>query len=146
MKSKPEYRPIFTSPTVYYRVLHILSTRRYRFPVRRYILDLFEVQLDADVANTLAECAHVLAVKEPEFAMGTRSASTSPKTSKVQQPRIASMFGRPGRARAASESDDDDDSVDSDLEDEEDKAEVGRPVSLLPVRKIVGFVGSQGEF
>lgn len=146
MKSKPEYRPIFTSPTVYYRVLHILSTRRYRFPVRRYILDLFEVQLDADVASLLAECAHELAEKEPEVAMGTRSASTSPKTSKVQQPRIASMFGRPGRARAASESDDDDDSMDSDLEDEEDKAEVGRPVSLLPVRKIVGFGGSQGEF
>ena len=148
MKSKPEYRQVFTSPEVYYRVLHIMSTRRYRLPVRRYILDLFEVRLDGTIASTLAKFAVDLVDKSSDTdgdgedkdpSSAGRSASMSPKAKKVQRAQIVSMFGR-GRGRGPAESDDDTDStdLDSDLGEEEEK-EVTRPISLLPVKKIVGF-------
>lgn len=135
MKAKPEYRAVFSSPSVYYRVIHIISTRRYRLPVRRYILDLFDVQLDAGVVQTLVDCSHKLA------ETGTTSVSTSPNIRKVQ-PRIMSMFGRSVRGRRPSESDEDD-SVNS--SDEEEKTVVDRPVSLLPVQRVVGFLQDSEE-
>ncbi len=57
MKSKPEYRHIFTSPSMFYRALHTISSQKYRLPVRRYIFDLFNIELDADVVRKLSECA-----------------------------------------------------------------------------------------
>lgn len=131
MKSKSEYRSVFSSSSSYYRVLHILSTRRYRLPVRRYILELFDVQLDASVVQTLVECSKAFS------ETGTSSTSTSPKVTKAQ-PRVVSMFGRSVRGRRPSESDDDESLGSS---DEEEKTEVGRPVSLLPVKRVSGFDG-----
>ena len=62
MKSKPEYRHIFSSPRMFFRALHTISTQKYRLPVRRYILDLFTVELDADVVRQLTESAVALQI------------------------------------------------------------------------------------
>ncbi|KAH9912683.1 Rapamycin-insensitive companion of mTOR, middle domain-containing protein [Epithele typhae] len=66
MKSKPEYRHIFSSPRVFYRALHTISTQKYRMPVRRYIIDLFNIELDADVVQELTESAMALRMPPPE--------------------------------------------------------------------------------
>ena len=87
MKSKSEYRNAFSSCTFFYRILDMLSTQRFRLPVRRYILDLFDIQLDADVVQELAACAQRLQ------APGN---TQSPKVTKLK-PRVVSTFGRPGR-------------------------------------------------
>ncbi|KAG9036760.1 hypothetical protein FRB95_008091 [Tulasnella sp. JGI-2019a] len=50
---KSLHRAVFSSVSLYYRALHMLSTQRYRLPVRRYILDLFDVELDPDVMTTI---------------------------------------------------------------------------------------------
>ncbi|KAG8904203.1 hypothetical protein FRB99_002106 [Tulasnella sp. 403] len=50
---KSIHRAIFSSIPLFYRVLHLLSTHRYRLPVRRYILDLFDIDLDPDVMATI---------------------------------------------------------------------------------------------
>lgn len=121
MKSRPESRKIFSSPSLFYRVLHILSTQRYRLPVRRYILDLFEISLDRAMVRTLTECGKALTE--------TAQPSTSPKVSKIH-PRV-SVFGN----NKMSESD----------EEEELVAEVNtlpiaeRPLSLHPAKRVVGF-------
>ena len=66
MKSKPEYRHIFSSPRMFYRALHTISTQKYRLPVRRYIIDLFNIELDADVVRQLSDCA--ISLRAPQTA------------------------------------------------------------------------------
>ncbi|KAG8875681.1 hypothetical protein FRB97_004816 [Tulasnella sp. 331] len=51
---KSLHRAVFASIPLYYRALHVISTQRYRLPVRRYILDLFDIELDADVMATIS--------------------------------------------------------------------------------------------
>ncbi|EIN12989.1 hypothetical protein PUNSTDRAFT_97994 [Punctularia strigosozonata HHB-11173 SS5] len=126
MKARPEHRHIFSSPTMIYRAFHILSTQHYRLPVRRYIMDLFEFKLDADMVKSLQEAAESVRLQpSPKDANG--------KTSQ----RVMSIFGRPRPAHRVEESDEEDES------DEENKtANVirDRPVmSLRPVSRIVGF-------
>ena len=106
----------------------MISNQRFRLPVRRYILELFDIQLDATVANQLSDCAR-------NFA--STGSLVSPKTARLQ-PRVVSMFGRPGRGRNPSDSDEE--SLDSDEEMPAGEITVERPVSLQPVRRVVGFL------
>ncbi|KAI0304497.1 Rapamycin-insensitive companion of mTOR, N-term-domain-containing protein [Multifurca ochricompacta] len=52
LKSRPEYQSVFSSVPVFYRALYMISTSRYRLPVRRYVFDLFDIDLDEDVLRT----------------------------------------------------------------------------------------------
>ncbi|KAF8578071.1 hypothetical protein K439DRAFT_1395907 [Ramaria rubella] len=54
LKARPETRGVFKSISLYYRALHTISTQRYRLPVRRYILELFDIPLDADTVKALS--------------------------------------------------------------------------------------------
>ncbi|KAF8895478.1 Rapamycin-insensitive companion of mTOR, N-term-domain-containing protein [Infundibulicybe gibba] len=126
MKSRPEYRAVFTSPSMFFRALHIISTQRYRLPVRRYILDLFNLELCPEVVTTLLECSKSL----------TAHPSYKPSTTEANR---LSMFGRLGRTRRPSESDEDED-------DELDTSNAQHGfmndlpiISLQPVSRIVGF-------
>lgn len=124
MKSRPEYRPVFSSLSTFYRALHTISTQRFRLPVRRYILDLFDIELDGDVVKSLAEHAKSLQAL-PSF-----------KQPKSPSNRIVNMFGRLGRARRASESDDEA----SDTAENENIVIEEKPViTLRPVSRIIGF-------
>ncbi|TFK40828.1 Rapamycin-insensitive companion of mTOR, N-term-domain-containing protein [Crucibulum laeve] len=116
MKSRPEYRAAFSSLEMFYRALHIISTQRYRLTVRRYILELFNVELNPEVVTKLSE-----------YATGLKASPTykSPKTDAVAR---MSMFGRLGRNRRPSESDE------SDEEDDD------QPIlSLQPMSTTIGF-------
>ncbi|KAJ6559137.1 Rapamycin-insensitive companion of mTOR, N-term-domain-containing protein [Mycena vulgaris] len=124
MKSRPEFRSIFSSPAMFFRALHTVSTQRYRLPVRRYIMDLFTIELDAEVVAALSESAKAL------------KAHPSYKPSKESN--RVSMFGPLGRPRRSSESDDDEGELDAD--DEPPKLPGEHPViSLRPVTRTVGF-------
>ncbi|KDQ62311.1 hypothetical protein JAAARDRAFT_30208 [Jaapia argillacea MUCL 33604] len=123
MKSRPEYRHIFTSPSMLYRALYTMSTNHYRQPVRRYILDLFDVEMDADVLKALLECSSIL---QAPPSIKTSEGGALPK-------RVVSILGRP---RRGSESDDDE----LELDGEEKPNFIEKPVmSLRPVSRIVGF-------
>ncbi|KAG6916446.1 hypothetical protein DXG01_006774 [Tephrocybe rancida] len=125
MKSRPEYRHIFTSPTMFFRALNIISTQRYRLPIRRYIVDLFNLELNQELVMRLKQCATVLKV-HPSYKLSASDTSR------------LSMFGPLGRPRRTSISDE---------EDELDPptttavpAEAQQPViTLQPVHKVVGF-------
>ncbi|KAJ6537472.1 Rapamycin-insensitive companion of mTOR, N-term-domain-containing protein [Mycena sp. CBHHK59/15] len=125
MKSRPEFRAIFSSPTMFFRALHTVSTQRYRLPVRRYIMDLFTIELDADVVAALSESAKVLKA-HPSF-------KPSKESNRV------SMFGPLGRPRRSSESDDDEDELG--VDDEPQKPTTGEQpvISLRPICHTVGF-------
>ena len=131
MKARPEFQEAFSSISLYYRILHILETQRYRLPVRRFILELFDIPLDANVLKELLECGKSL---QP------CNATSSPKTAKLK-PRVVSMFGRPARGRRSPVSDGEDD-LDV-VDEEEGEEEVERPVSLRPVKRVVGFLGPE---
>jgi len=57
---KLQHRAIFSSVSLFYRVLHLLSTQRYRLPVRRYVLDLFDIDLDPDVMASILNISGTL--------------------------------------------------------------------------------------
>ncbi|KAJ7175920.1 Rapamycin-insensitive companion of mTOR, N-term-domain-containing protein [Mycena filopes] len=125
MKARPEFKSIFASPAMFFRALHTVSTQRYRLPVRRYIMDLFTIELDADVVAAITDAARTLKAS-PTF-------KPSKETNRV------SMFGPLGRPRRSSESDDE---GEIDVDDEPPKPPVGTEqpaLSLRPVTRTVGF-------
>ncbi|CUA72508.1 Protein ste16 [Schizosaccharomyces pombe 972h-] [Rhizoctonia solani] len=65
-KHRPHGRRAFQSIPLFYRALHILGTQRFRLPVRRYVLDLFDIKLDPAVINLLHEFGKKLAEPEPQ--------------------------------------------------------------------------------
>ena len=126
MKGRPEFRHIFSSPQVFYRVLHTISTQKYRLLVRRYIFDLFNVELDEETMRAFAVCERAL-------RMDRAPDSTSVSLQRTAS-RVITSFGHQG--------------MDSDESGEDEVSEVKgitrrfnttrRPVSLKPARKVIG--------
>ena len=131
MKSKPEYRHIFSSPSMFYRALHTISSQKYRMPVRRYIFDLFNIDLDADVVKQLSDCA--IALRVPLTA--PEAAGPSPAQEKPRETVVPTFQSRPARP-VVSESDDEE----SDDEEEVTAKKPRAPVmSLRPKSRVIGF-------
>ncbi|EMD39883.1 hypothetical protein CERSUDRAFT_112137 [Gelatoporia subvermispora B] len=125
MKARPEYRHIFSSPSMFYRALHTVSSQRYKLPVRRYIFDLFNIDLDADSVKALSEHAESLTLP-PDVAVD-----------EPPEPRVVSFLGRPVNEKQDPDSDEEE--LD---EDDDDRANfIDKPpvMSLRPVSRIVGF-------
>ncbi|KAF8627432.1 hypothetical protein AX17_006246 [Amanita inopinata Kibby_2008] len=124
LKSRPEYRSVFSSSVVFFRALHIISAQRFRLPVRRYIIDLFTMEMNPELVSFLKSHAETL------------KASPLQRAGKIEagQP---DMFARlAGRRHTESEED----------EDEYGSAKShttanGQPpiLSLKPIHKVVGF-------
>lgn len=118
LKSRPEYQGVFSSVPMFYRALHMISTSRYRLPVRRYVFDLFDIDLDGDVLRQLDESALALALPVSEAAPPQQNC------------RVVSVLFAAPRAHAA----------ESDEEDEVPPLPQHAPViSLRPKSTIVGF-------
>ncbi|KAJ7935708.1 Rapamycin-insensitive companion of mTOR, N-term-domain-containing protein, partial [Mycena leptocephala] len=124
MKSRPEFKSIFASPVMFFRALHTVSTQRYRLPVRRYIMDLFTIELDADVVAALSEAAKTL--------------KAHPSFKPAKESNRVSMFGPLGRPRRSSESDDEGE-LEVDDEPLKPAGEQQPVISLRPVHRTVGF-------
>lgn len=127
LKSRPEHRGIFSSPTMLYRALHTISTNRYRLPVRRYIMEMFNLDLNVNLVDALLQCAKDL-TPPPSY-----------KPSKTEANRM-SMFGPLGRSRrGGSESDDSDEGEYVPPLPQPGRTE--KPaLALRPVNRVVGFV------
>ncbi|KAH9480426.1 Target of rapamycin complex 2 subunit ste20 [Psilocybe cubensis] len=127
IKSRPETRAIFSSPEMFYRALHIMSTQRYRLPVRRYIVELFNQELNEDLVAALSDAAKRLK-PSPSYK--------PPRTDTIRM----SVFGRAGKSRGQSESDESDEDDDIDALPAQTKPAVEQPmITLEPLQKIVGF-------
>jgi hypothetical protein len=103
---------------MFYRALHMISTSRYRLPVRRYVFDLFDIDLDGEVLRQLDESAKTLALPVSEAAPPQQNC------------RVVSVLFAAPRAHAA----------ESDEEDEVPPLPQHAPViSLRPKSTVVGF-------
>jgi rapamycin-insensitive companion of mTOR len=132
MKSKPEFRAVFSSASMFYRALHVISTQKYRSPVRRYILELFDLVLDSDLVTVLVECTSKLQLP-PATPASSPTARSRP--ARPMNPRVFSVIGR---KRRTDDSDEDDESDGDGFE----KVLPERPVMRLrPMSRIVGFPG-----
>lgn len=130
MKSRPEFRHVFASSSMFYRALHTVSTAHYRLPVRRYILDLFDFALGPESVSVLVDVAMRLHTAAPHKG----DAGEDAPEKKPERVRVVSMFGRVKRPDSSDEEDE------SDLEEGGGAAVKEHPViSLRPLSKIVGF-------
>ncbi|KAF6757410.1 Rapamycin-insensitive companion of mTOR, N-term-domain-containing protein [Ephemerocybe angulata] len=119
----------FHSPEVFYRALHVISSHRYRLPVRRYIVDLFSsMELDEELVAAFNEAAKKLP-----------KASSTSQLPKADRLRLSILPGI-GRSRH-SESDESDEEGGMDTPPARKVVTDGdNPIlSLLPQRKLVGF-------
>ncbi|KAF8195553.1 Rapamycin-insensitive companion of mTOR, N-term-domain-containing protein [Pholiota molesta] len=127
IKARPDTRNIFISPEMFYRALHIMSTQRYRLPVRRYIVELFNQEMNEDLASALNDAA-VRLKASPSYK--------PPRTDTIRM----SIFGRLGKSRRQSESDESDEDDGLGTPPAEVKPVVEQPtINLQPLKKIVGF-------
>ncbi|XP_006462786.1 hypothetical protein AGABI2DRAFT_186649 [Agaricus bisporus var. bisporus H97] len=127
-RSRPEYRKAFSSPDMFYRALHMLSTQRYRLPVRRYILDLFSLEMNPETVAALERSAEALKA-EPSY---------KPSSATITR---MSIFGRLGRTKRPSESESSEDGDESFTGNASHDVlkEQGPVLKLKPVLKVVGF-------
>jgi len=124
LRSRSEYRPVFTSSTVFFRAMHIISTQRFRLPVRRYIIDLFSIEMNSELVSAFMEYAQTL------------KAGPVQKETKLQVSQ-SDMFANLGSGHDSSTGSD---------EDESDPAAQNtaanwpkQALTLRPVHKVVGF-------
>jgi rapamycin-insensitive companion of mTOR len=104
----------------------MISTQRYRLPVRRYIIELFKQELGQELVNALNDAKSRL-TPSPSYQ--------PPRTDTLRM----SVFGRLGKRRA-SESDESDEDGDLDTPAVQTAPIKGQPiVTLQPLKKIVGF-------
>ncbi|KZO96980.1 hypothetical protein CALVIDRAFT_480721 [Calocera viscosa TUFC12733] len=123
---KTRHHRLFSSITLLYRVLHLISTHSYRFSVRKYVLDLFEVRLDPKTIAALRKAAASLQEITPP-----------PANVPAAKPRD-SLRAR-GRTRSIS---DDEEIVSLEGEPGEEEEEEGPPRERLEAKiKVSGFGG-----
>jgi large subunit ribosomal protein L17e len=104
----------------------MISTQRYRLPVRRYIVELFNQELGQELVNALNDAKSRLTAS-PSYV--------PPRTDTLRM----SVFGRLGKGRA-SESDESDEDGDLDTPAIQTAPNKGQPtITLQPLQKIVGF-------
>ncbi|KDR82835.1 hypothetical protein GALMADRAFT_88557 [Galerina marginata CBS 339.88] len=127
IKARPDTRGIFSSPEMFYRALHIMSTQRYRLPVRRYIVELFHQEMNQDL---------VIALNDAATRLKPSPSYKPPRTDTIRM----SVFGRLGKSRRPSESDESDEDDGLGTPPEQAKPVVEQPtINLQPLKKIVGF-------
>ncbi|KAI0036452.1 Rapamycin-insensitive companion of mTOR, N-term-domain-containing protein [Vararia minispora EC-137] len=132
LKSRPEYQNVFKSVPMFYRALHIVSTSRYRLPVRRFIFDLFDIPLDQDSVQQLSECARTL-------AMGHVKVPTSTGRRRAMSVLFAAPKAHP------SGSDEEEDGALGTHRPNAKKANAPPVVSLEPKTTIKGFDGEEDD-
>jgi rapamycin-insensitive companion of mTOR len=109
-----------------YRALHTISTSKYKQPVRRYILDLFDLQLDPETVQNVATAGKRL--RSPEVN-GTQ------KSTRPNNPRVFSII----RPRRHVDIDEDSDSSGDELGPPPVPAPQKAARTLRPMSRIVGF-------
>jgi len=65
LKGRPESRHVFSSIPLFYRALHTISSQRYRLAVRRYILELFDIRLNAEIVKELTAYRSIVMAQPP---------------------------------------------------------------------------------
>ncbi|QRV92421.1 STE16 protein [Ceratobasidium sp. AG-Ba] len=100
LRNKPHGRRTFQSVPLFYRALHILGTQRFRLPVRRYVLDLFDIRLDPAVVAAMHEFGQSLPPLESRVEE-TQDRNTTPQIA-APQPSVTTTSSTPEMRQARS--------------------------------------------
>jgi len=153
---KARHRTLFASPALYARAGEMLASHHYRFAVRKYVMELFDVELDPAMAARVADAAEALrqrrrwdmdgdeAMRASQPSTGAQGAVgleggaqwTASAPGGAPGSLLGSLIGG-GRAGAEDESEDDDD------DDESSGGEVDAPIpvkELTPLVTVRGFL------
>lgn len=114
---------------MFFRALHTISTQRYRLPVRRYILDLFNVEVNVDTIAALSSSSKALRLhtEEPH-----KDSSVPPPLN----PNLVHIIPRP---ESDEEDEEDDDFVDTKHGSALKRKSTVAIEKLRPVSRIIGF-------
>lgn len=63
---KARHRELFSNPGLYYRTLEMLANHHYRLTVRRYVIELFDLEVDEAGVMSVMEAGDVLRMVEDE--------------------------------------------------------------------------------
>jgi len=66
LKSRQDVRWVFDSTSMYFRALHAIMTGRYRLSTRKFIFDLFELQMDSGLVKQLNAVGSALVMDEED--------------------------------------------------------------------------------
>ncbi|GAA5842816.1 hypothetical protein JCM11251_001496 [Rhodosporidiobolus azoricus] len=61
---KTRHRNLFSSPSLFYRALDMLASHHYRLATRKYVLELFDLPLDSEVASRILQAGEELKAKK----------------------------------------------------------------------------------
>lgn len=143
-KLKRLHPRLFTSPTLFYRALHTLSSNHHRLPIRRFVFDLFSLQLSPTTVTSLLAAERTLrrttaAADSP--AMGGEAPEAGEKAKAVKEKGL--RRGSRQRTRSASSGESEGEGED---EASEEGTKIGEAEVREPGRRVVGFsVAGQGE-
>lgn len=57
---RSKHRQIFSSPSLYFRVIHMISHNHFKQPIRAFVLDMFDIQLDGYLLEKIHTTEHLL--------------------------------------------------------------------------------------
>lgn len=122
---KIRHRELFSSPSLYYRALDMLENYHYRLPVRRYIIELFDVKLDQEFARSIMLAGEEMRSAFEDVEMGNGNRRGAELTRDVEG--LSEVEG------SGTDDDEDEESIDG--------AEVSIPLRILePLLVVKGFV------
>jgi hypothetical protein len=67
LKQRRDAQVLFNSLSMYFRALHAIATHSFKLSTRKFILDLFDFQLDAALVGELNVIAKTLVLEEEEL-------------------------------------------------------------------------------
>ena len=137
MKGRPEYRRIFSSTSMFFRALHTISNQRYRLPVRRYICELFSIELNSETVKALQEYEKTLKLKPNVVENGKVAARVRA---------VSIIASRPGRRRRTSDSDEESVSDDEMMDPPVSVAPKAPVMKVRPQSRIVGFAETDDQY
>lgn len=137
---KSRHRSLFTSPGLYYRALEMLASHHYRLAVRKYVLELFEVPLDKEVAGRIELAGEELRRRKSravgEGAYGQREAESLSRGYDVD---VGEEGGRSRGVEGEVTEDDDESSGDEADDDDGESSKIPLQV-LTPLVTVKGFL------
>lgn len=151
---KHRYPEHFTRLNLYYAAVQLIGAYHYRFPIRKFILEIFEVKFDADALRVLdavgAEDRDRTNDGTDDVFEGDPLAPPSRRPSKTINGGLSALDGEGGDSARPSPSDgaleiitsdyDDDNYDDDDNNDSEYEEDLVVPKEkLVPQKVIVGF-------
>ncbi|GAA5918699.1 hypothetical protein JCM1841_006247 [Sporobolomyces salmonicolor] len=140
-KLKARHRSLFALPALYYRALEMLASHHYRLPVRKYIVELFELPMGVRNAERVVQAGEELRAKKDkgmatprldgegeEAAKGGEGATSGFKTPAWAASGVSALVN----------------GIEGDVTDDDDESSVDEAELILPVKTLTPLLTVKG--